>query len=143
MDTEQPNFFSGPYIDRRAEEREHPDWARRALEDPRTLFLVASGTRHLVYTQPEPRIAFLDGAMPAALAAADPSCLVLLGWFRERRCVLPADGYYEWQATPGGKQPYFLHLDNTVLNMAGLYELWRDPDKDNTDPPAGYGPGRC
>jgi len=52
----------------------------------------------------------------------------------KRRCVLPADGYYEWQATPDGKQPYFLHLDDTVLNMAGLYELWRDPDKDNTDP---------
>jgi putative SOS response-associated peptidase YedK len=51
-----------------------------------------------------------------------------------RRCVLPADGYYEWQATPGGKQPYFLHLDGTVLNMAGLYELWRDPAKDNDDP---------
>ncbi|HEU5443874.1 MAG TPA: hypothetical protein VFU61_08610, partial [Steroidobacteraceae bacterium] len=64
MDAQQPNFFSGPYIDRRAEEREHPDWARQALEDPQTLFLVASGTRHLVYTQPEPRIAFMDGAAP-------------------------------------------------------------------------------
>lgn len=88
MDAEQPNFFSGPYIDRRAEEREHPDWARQALEDPRTLYLVSSGTRQLVYTLPEPRIAFLDGAMPAALTAADASRLVLLGWFRERRCVL-------------------------------------------------------
>ena len=48
--------------------------------------------------------------------------------------MLLADGYYEWQATPDGKQPYFLHLDDTVLNMAGLYELWRDPDKDNDDP---------
>lgn len=88
MDAQQPNFFSGPYIDRRAEEREHPDWARQALEDPRTLFLVASGTRHLVYTQPEPRIAFLEGATSVPLAAADPSRLILLGWFRERRCVL-------------------------------------------------------
>ena len=51
----------------------------------------------------------------------------------KRRCVLPADGYYEWQATPEGKQPYFLH-DDKVLNMAGLYELWRDPAKDNDDP---------
>ena len=39
----------------------------------------------------------------------------------------------EWQATPDGKQPYFLH-DDKVLNMAGLYELWRDPAKDNDDP---------
>jgi putative SOS response-associated peptidase YedK len=52
----------------------------------------------------------------------------------KRRCVLPADGYHEWQATPIGNQPYFLHLDDTMLNMAGLYELWRDPEKDNDDP---------
>ena len=88
MDSGQPNFFAGPYIDRRAEEREHADWARQALEDPQTLYLLGSGTRHLVYSQPEPRIAFLDGVMAARLAAADQSRLVLLGWFQERRCVL-------------------------------------------------------
>jgi NAD+ diphosphatase len=87
MESEQPNFFAGPYIDRRAEEREHPGWARAAREDPRTLYLLASGTRHLVFTQPEPHIAFLEGAA-GALAAADENRLVLLGWFRERRCVL-------------------------------------------------------
>jgi NAD+ diphosphatase len=87
MEAEQPNFFAGSYIDRRAEEREQPGWARAALEDPRTLYLLASGTRHLVYPQPEPRIAFLEGAA-GARAAADESRLVLLGWFRERRCVL-------------------------------------------------------
>jgi NAD+ diphosphatase len=87
MDSERPNFFAGPYIDRRAEEREQPGWARAALEDPRTLYLLSNGTRHLVHTQPEPRIAFLEG--PAARQiATDESRLVLLGWFRERRCVL-------------------------------------------------------
>jgi NAD+ diphosphatase len=84
---DRPNFFSGPYIDRRAEERERADWARAALEDPRTLYLLGSGTRHLVYTRPEPRIAFLDSA-ETAVAAAEQDRLVLLGWFRERRCVL-------------------------------------------------------
>jgi len=88
MDSSQPNFFAGPYIDRRAEEREHADWAGQALADPQTLYLLGSGTRHLVYTQPQPRIAFLDGAVAAVLAAADQSRLALLGWFRERRCVL-------------------------------------------------------
>ena len=87
MEAEQPNFFAGPYIDRRTEAREQPGWARAALEDPRTLYLLASGTRQLVYTQPEPRIAFLEGAAGAS-AAADESRLVLLGWFRERRCIL-------------------------------------------------------
>jgi NAD+ diphosphatase len=88
MDSEQPNFFAGPYIDRRAEAREHAGWAQAALEDPRTLYLLASGTRQLVYTQPEPRIAFLEGAAARLIAATAESRLVLLGWFRERRCVL-------------------------------------------------------
>ncbi len=86
MDSDRPNFFSGPYIDRRTEEREDADWARAAREDPQTLYLLGRGTRHLVYTQPQPRIAFLERL--EASAAADPRRLVLLGWFRERRCVL-------------------------------------------------------
>lgn len=88
MDFAQPNFFSGPYIDRRAEEREQADWARQAVADPRTLYLLSNGTRQLVHTQPEPRIAFLEGAAAAALAEADQTRLALLGWYRERRCVL-------------------------------------------------------
>ena len=67
-----------PYIDRRAEEREQAEWVRTALEDPRTLYVLGSGTRHLMYTQPEPRIAFLEGEMAAAVAGrGDPSRLVL------------------------------------------------------------------
>jgi NAD+ diphosphatase len=88
MEADQPNFFAGPYIDRRGEEREQANWARAALEDSRTLYLLASGTRHLVQTKPEPRIAFLEGEAGRAIAAADECRLVLLGWFRERRCVL-------------------------------------------------------
>jgi NAD+ diphosphatase len=85
MDSDQPNFFSGPYIDRRSEEREDAGWARAALADPGTLYLLGSGTRHLVYTRPEPRIAFLENGGGTVAADSD---LVLLGWFRERRCVL-------------------------------------------------------
>ena len=48
MDSGRPNFFAGPYIDRRAEEREDVEWARAALEDPQTLYLLGSGTWHLV-----------------------------------------------------------------------------------------------
>lgn len=59
-----------------------------------------------------------------------------------RRCLLPADGYYEWyepqQSVPGTgkprKQPFFIHrADGGRLAMAGLYEIWRDPDKDPGD----------
>jgi putative SOS response-associated peptidase YedK len=52
-----------------------------------------------------------------------------------RRCLLPAEGYYEWQKTDQGKVPYFLHdPDGHLLAMAGLYELWRDPTLADDDP---------
>jgi putative SOS response-associated peptidase YedK len=50
--------------------------------------------------------------------------------FAKRRCLLPADGYYEWlTADGGGKQPYFIHPgDGGMLAMAGLYEFWSPPE---------------
>jgi putative SOS response-associated peptidase YedK len=61
--------------------------------------------------------------------------------FSMRRCLLPADGYFEWyptsQLTRAGKpikQPFYIHpADGGILAMAGLYEIWRNPavaDKD-------------
>ncbi|HUB40328.1 MAG TPA: SOS response-associated peptidase [Streptosporangiaceae bacterium] len=49
--------------------------------------------------------------------------------FAKRRCLMPADGYYEWQQLPGAaKQPvYISRKDGRSLAFAGLYELWRDP----------------
>ena len=53
--------------------------------------------------------------------------------FAVRRCLLPADGYFEWWAGTGPdgrpiKQPFFIRpRDGSVLAMAGLYEFWRDP----------------
>src|SRR4051812_25255284 len=62
--------------------------------------------------------------------------------FATRRCLLPADGYFEWYPTealtPSGKprkQPFFIRpQDHGVLAMAGLYEIWRDPDRDEDEP---------
>ena len=62
--------------------------------------------------------------------------------FGKRRCLLPADGYFEWyptaQRTKAGKplkQPFFIRpKDGSSLAMAGLYEIWRDPDKAEDDP---------
>ena len=62
--------------------------------------------------------------------------------FAKRRCLLPADGYYEWyptqQTTKAGKplkQPFFIRpQDGGTLAMAGLYEIWRDPAKADDDP---------
>jgi putative SOS response-associated peptidase YedK len=46
-----------------------------------------------------------------------------------RRCLVPADGYYEWAVQPGSKtkMPYFLHRGDDLLAFAGLYELRPDP----------------
>jgi putative SOS response-associated peptidase YedK len=45
--------------------------------------------------------------------------------YQRRRCLLPADGYYEWQVDGGRKQPWFLSArDGEPLAMAGLYEVW-------------------
>ncbi len=47
--------------------------------------------------------------------------------FARRRCLVPADGYYEWQQQGGRKQPWFLtSRDGTPLAMAGLYEVRRE-----------------
>lgn len=49
--------------------------------------------------------------------------------YAKRRCLLPADGYYEWKQEGGEKQPYFLTLPSgEPLAMAGLYEHWKAPD---------------
>jgi putative SOS response-associated peptidase YedK len=62
--------------------------------------------------------------------------------FARRRCLLPADGYYEWQSMQAAdgrvrKQPFFFHpRGQGILAMAGIYELWRVPDKPADDPDA-------
>lgn len=51
--------------------------------------------------------------------------------YRHRRCIVPADGYYEWQAAESGrgKQPFFISdTDGQPLSFAGLYETWESPD---------------
>lgn len=68
--------------------------------------------------------------------------------FASRRCLVPADGYYEWYTPtePGApvgasgkplKQPFYIHpADGSSLAMAGLYEWWRDPTRTEDDPAA-------
>lgn len=50
--------------------------------------------------------------------------------FQSRRCLIVADGYYEWQALPGGrKAPVWLHrTDRRPFAMAGLWERWTPPE---------------
>ena len=49
--------------------------------------------------------------------------------WRRRRCLVLADGWYEWQRVGTAKQPYFFHFaDGEPFGMAGLWESWRDPE---------------
>jgi putative SOS response-associated peptidase YedK len=48
--------------------------------------------------------------------------------FARRRCLIPADGFYEWKTEEGGKQPYRVTLDDgRPFAFAGLWEVWRQP----------------
>lgn len=57
--------------------------------------------------------------------------------YRKRRCIVPADGFYEWKKVPGQKtkQPHYIHRsDGEPLAFAGLWEEWRGPDRASPDP---------
>jgi putative SOS response-associated peptidase YedK len=54
--------------------------------------------------------------------------------FRRRRCLVPADGFYEWQRQEQGKQPFYIRLgDEKPFAFAGLWEHWEGPDETTID----------
>jgi putative SOS response-associated peptidase YedK len=62
----------------------------------------------------------------AETAAEKPSFRSAL---RRRRCLVPADGFYEWAGTKGAKQPYLVGLEGRApFAFAGLWERWTDPE---------------
>ena len=49
--------------------------------------------------------------------------------FQKRRCLIPADGFYEWQKTPEGKVPHSIEMkDGFTFVFAGLWDGWQNPD---------------
>lgn len=51
--------------------------------------------------------------------------------FARRRCLMPADGFYEWQGAKPPKQPFFIHKpDDSPFAFAGIWERWKPEDAD-------------
>ncbi len=56
--------------------------------------------------------------------------------FARRRCIIPVDGFYEWKKIPGQKrkQPVYIYrADGEPLALAGLWDVWRGPERDSED----------
>jgi putative SOS response-associated peptidase YedK len=72
-----------------------------------------------------------------ATAEKVPTSRVFKKAFNERRCLVPADGFYEWKTEDGVKQPYRIVVnDGDPFAMAGIWEVWT-ADKDGRDFAAG------
>jgi putative SOS response-associated peptidase YedK len=52
--------------------------------------------------------------------------------FREKRCIVPADGFYEWERREKGKLPHYIYRTNgEPLALAGLWATWKDPETED------------
>lgn len=84
-----------------------PSW----VTDPRKFALVINARSETIFEKPSFRNAI-----------------------KRRRCLLPADGYYEWQASSGRKRPFYIHRrDGEPIGFAGVAETWTGPNGEEID----------
>jgi len=94
----------------------------------------AQGVRHLTLLRwglvpswskgPDSRFSMINARVETV--AEKPAYRAAL---RYRRCIIPADGFYEWQARAAGKLPHVLRRqDGVPLALAGIWEHWQSPD---------------
>ena len=120
-------------------ERKWPDLAPRYNVAPGTRIPVIRATAEgraeltelkwglLPYWSKEPRIAFNTINAMAETVETKASYRVP---FRKRRCLIPADGWYEWQPLKSGKQKWWFHLaDDSDFCFAGLWDRWHHGDE--------------
>jgi putative SOS response-associated peptidase YedK len=48
--------------------------------------------------------------------------------YKKRRCLIPADGFYEWKRVGDGKIPHRIAVGDGMFYFAGLWEMWNDPE---------------
>ncbi|MEN9705707.1 MAG: hypothetical protein RLZZ393_1586 [Pseudomonadota bacterium] len=111
-----PNYFSGSHVDRRAEARYEEGWAAAARADTATRYIAMRGTAVLLRADErgEPTGAALLAGDDPRLAGIPDQRLVLLGWFRDARCVLVED---EGEDMPAGVGECFTELRPLAANL--------------------------
>ncbi len=61
--------------------------------------------------------------------------------FARRRCLVPADGYYEWKVEDGRRQPYLIRpVDGSTMTFAAIWDAWKRPQAVETGSPRDVGP---
>ncbi|MDF1489074.1 SOS response-associated peptidase [Tessaracoccus caeni] len=73
---------------------------------------------------------------PPLINVRSETAVEKFGWaVQQRRCLIPATGYWEWTGPKGARQPYFFRdPSDDVIAFAGMYSWWRDPSKRDNDP---------
>ena len=96
----------------------------RAGREGRELILMRWGLVPSWSKGPDSRYSMINAR--AETVASKPA---YRGPFRQRRCLVPANGFYEWKKTAEGKQPYFIALaTGEALAFAGLWDHWTGPE---------------
>jgi NAD+ diphosphatase len=131
MAASKSSLVASAGLQRRTEERSRPDWVDAARLDARTRYLVSRGTAHLIRHGSEPHIAFLGAETEAALLLPE-SRKILLGWFKDQRCVLldlPEEQVFE---PPGTRYeelrpllPQLPEDETALLTYARALLIWR------------------
>lgn len=110
-----------------------PNWQVRptdpvpiALESAKTPGRRLEGAR---WDLARPRQETLKHPGPPLINVRVETALEKFSWAtRQRRCLVPASGYWEWTGSGrGNKQPHYFHLTQAPMVFAGVYSWWRDP----------------
>lgn len=98
-------------------------WLLRSKEGRRQILPADWGL--INHWSKDPRVAYKQINARAETLAERPA---YRDAFRSRRCLIPADGFYEWRGPKGQREPLWFHpADGGLLLLAGLYEGWMDP----------------
>lgn len=73
--------------------------------------------------EPKPKLRPIN----AKVETVATSCMFAEAYER-RRCIVPVDGFFEWRALKGARQPYVIGMkDGSPFGLAGLWDNWKDP----------------